>query len=104
MAAVEARMAHRRGSIVTFADAWNPPAPHLCGMSGIFHVHDHVELVVQWVARLKIRCAGRKMGVFTVDKPKTMDASGVGAGGVEKSDALELRWFADIVNSHTNAR
>src|SRR4029453_334097 len=44
------------------------------------------------------------MGVLAVDKPETMDASGVGAGGVEKSDALGRRWVADIVNPHTDTR
>src|SRR5262245_54131689 len=103
MAAVEARMAHGRGRVVAFANAGNPPAPDLFRMRGVFHVHDHVELVVQRVARLEIGRTGRKMGVLTVDKPETMNAARVGAGGVEKSDALGLRWVAYIVNPHTNA-
>src|SRR5262245_53186358 len=58
MAAIEARMAHGRWSTVAFADAGNPPTPDLFRMRGVFHVHDHVELVVQRVTRLKIGRAG----------------------------------------------
>ncbi len=61
--------------LIAFACTGIPPTAHFNWLGRIRDIQNAIELVIQWIARLKISRARRHMQIVAIDKPHRMHAS-----------------------------
>ena len=94
-----------RQTAVALAGSRIPSAPNFPGVSGIAQVDDDIELIVQRIARIEIRHAGRQVGKFAIYEPETVRPTRVRPRSIEEGQRqiLQALGFLNAAKSETSS-
>src|SRR5690606_20453319 len=94
----------RWGLGVTFPRAGQPPPANLYRFCGIADVKNSIALVVELIARLKIRSAGRHVHIVTIAEPELVHAAGPWSRRINVGDGARVFRLGNVEELKTARR